>query len=45
MEKLDPEKLYVEFRPGVTPTEPIIPRRYTLTHSDVTAEVLFSRTI
>jgi hypothetical protein len=42
MEKLDPEKLYVEFRPGVTPTEPIIPRRYTLTHSDVTAELFLT---
>lgn len=39
MKKLNPKKLHVEFRPGVTPTEPIIPRRYTLTHSDVTAEL------
>ncbi len=39
MKKLNPQKLHVEFRPGVTPTEPIMPRRYTLTHSDVTAEL------
>jgi hypothetical protein len=42
MEKLNPEKLYVEFRPGVTLTEPIMPRRYTLTHSDVTAELFLT---
>ncbi|MDP4092108.1 MAG: staygreen family protein [Bacillota bacterium] len=42
MEKLNPEKLHVEFRPGVTPTEPIIPRRYTLTHSDVSAELFLT---
>jgi hypothetical protein len=39
MSKLNPEKLSVEFRQGVTPTEPIILRRYTLTHSDITAEL------
>lgn len=39
MSRLNPEKLSVEFREGVTPTEPIIHRRYTLTHSDVTAEL------
>ena len=32
------EKLNVEFI-GVTKTEPIIPRRYTLTHSDITADL------
>lgn len=42
MEKLNPEKLYVNFMPGVTPTEPIMPRRYTLTHSDVTAELFLT---
>ena len=38
MSQLNPKKLYVEFI-GVTATEPIIPRRYTLTHSDITAEL------
>lgn len=38
MRRLNPEKLSVEFRKRVTTTEPIIPRRYTLTHSDITAE-------
>lgn len=41
MKVFDPEKLYVEFRPGVTKTEPILGRKYTLTHSDISAE-LFS---
>lgn len=39
MSKLNPEKLSVEFRVGVTFAELIIPRRYTLTHSDITAEL------
>lgn len=42
MSKLNPEKLSVEFRRGVTSTEPIIPRRYTLTHSDITAELFLT---
>lgn len=42
MSKLNPEKLSVEFRQGVTSTEPVIPRRYTLTHSDITAELFLT---
>jgi hypothetical protein len=42
MSKLNPEKLSVEFREGVTETEPVIPRRYTLTHSDITAELFLT---
>jgi hypothetical protein len=42
MSHLKPEKLSVEFMTGVTPTEPIIPRRYTLTHSDITAELFLN---
>jgi len=42
MERLDPEKLYVEFRSGVTTTEPILGRKYTLTHSDITAELFLT---
>jgi len=42
MERLNPEKLNVEFRPGVTTTEPIIGRRYTLTHSDIIAELFLT---
>jgi len=42
MSRLNPEKLSVEFREGVTAVEPIIPRRYTLTHSDITAELFLT---
>jgi len=42
MSLLKPEKLSVEFRKGVTTTEPIIPRRYTLTHSDITADLFLT---
>lgn len=42
MSKLNPKKLSVEFRKGITNTEPIIPRRYTLTHSDITAELFLT---
>lgn len=42
MGKLNPEKLYVEFRPGVTTTQPILGRKYTLTHSDITAELFLT---
>lgn len=38
----NPDKLYVEFREGITYTEPIIHRRYTLTHSDITAELFLT---
>jgi hypothetical protein len=34
-------KLSVDFK-GVTPTSPIIPRRYTLTHSDITANLFLT---
>jgi len=42
LERLDPNKLSVEFRDGVTKTEPIEGRRYTLTHSDITAELFLT---
>lgn len=42
MNKLNPDKLSVKFRPGVTSRGPIIPRRYTLTHSDKTAELFLN---
>ena len=42
MKKLDPDKLLVEYKPGVTPISPIIPRRYTLTHSDETGELFLT---
>jgi hypothetical protein len=42
MERLNPEKLNVEFRDGVTATDPVIGRKYTLTHSDVTADLFLT---
>lgn len=42
LSKLNPDKLKVDFRRGVTQTEPIIPRQYTLTHSDVTGELFLA---
>jgi hypothetical protein len=40
--KFNPEKLYLEFRSGTTPLTPIIPRFYTLSHSDVTAQLFLT---
>ena len=37
-----PEKLSVEYMDGATTTEPFIPRRYTLTHSDLTGELFLN---
>jgi hypothetical protein len=42
VKRLNPDKLNVEFRPGVTTTEPVIGRSYTLTHSDITAELFLT---
>lgn len=42
MSRLNTDKLTVEFREGVTSTEPIVHRRYTLTHSDITAELFLT---
>ena len=39
MGRLNPEKLRVTYLPGVEPETPIAPRRYTLTHSDVTGDL------
>ena len=42
MNRLDPDKLFVELRNGVTLTEPILGRKYTLTHSDITADLFLT---
>jgi len=39
MSRLDPGKLHVRLGAGVTPEGPLIPRRYTLTHSDSTGDL------
>ena len=42
MNRLDGDKLYVELRDDLTATEPIIGRKYTLTHSDITADLFLT---
>lgn len=42
MNKFNPEKLSVEYRDGVTATEPVISRHHTLTHSDDTGELFLT---
>lgn len=42
MNRLDPNKLSVEHRDNITPTSPIKPKKYTLTHSDMTGELFLT---
>lgn len=42
LEKLDPKMLQVNFIMGTGETKPIIPRKYTLTHSDSTGELFLT---
>lgn len=42
MSKFNPEKLQVSFGRGTSKVKPIIPRKYTLTHSDETAELFLT---
>jgi hypothetical protein len=42
LNKLDPKKLQVNFGVGTGDTRPIIPRKYTLTHSDITGELFLT---
>lgn len=42
MSKFNPERLSVEYRDGVTATEPVISRHHTLTHSDDTGELFLT---
>jgi hypothetical protein len=42
MERLNPRKLRVTYLTGTTPGKLIVPRRYTLTHSDITGELFLS---
>lgn len=39
MGRLNPEKLHVTYLPSVRPEAPVVPRRYTLTHSDITGDL------
>jgi len=42
MSRLRPEKLHVRFVEGFTRLGPLVPRRYTLTHSDRTGDLFLS---
>ncbi|MEK4384647.1 staygreen family protein [Solibacillus sp. FSL W7-1464] len=42
MSNFNPERLFVEYREGVTVTEPIISRHHTLTHSDDTGDLFLT---
>lgn len=42
MSRLKPHKLHVRFRQGAKPEGPLIPRRYTLTHSDFTGDLFLT---
>jgi len=37
--KLDPHKVLVQYRDGMQPYDPVEGRTYTLTHSDITAQL------
>ena len=39
MRRLNPDKIHVEFGLGLTSQWAIVPRRYTLTHSDATGDL------
>jgi hypothetical protein len=42
MKRLNPEKLHITFLSGTTQEILILPRRYTLTHSDMTGELFMT---
>jgi len=42
MQRLNPRKLHVTYLTGATLEQLIVPRRYTLTHSDITGELFLS---
>jgi hypothetical protein len=42
MQRLNPKKLHITYLTGATPDKLIVPRRYTLTHSDITGNLFLS---
>jgi hypothetical protein len=42
MSRLDTDKLTVEFREGVNERAPLVPRRYTITHSENTQDIFLT---
>lgn len=39
MRELKPEKIFVQYRDRIKPYDPVINRKYTITHSDITADL------
>ncbi len=39
MRKLNPQKVFVQYRDTMKPYEPVMNRKYTITHSDISAEL------
>lgn len=39
MNELNPQKVFIQYRDTMNPYEPVMGRRYTITHSDTTAEL------
>lgn len=39
MKELNPQKVFVQYRDSIKPYEPVRSRLYTITHSDITAEL------
>jgi hypothetical protein len=42
MKRLNPQKLHVSYLTDATPGDLILPRRYTLTHSDITGKLFLT---
>jgi hypothetical protein len=42
MKRLNPQKIHVAYLTGTTPEDLVLPRRYTLTHSDRTGELFLT---
>lgn len=42
MREFDPDKVFVQYRSGICPATPVVPRRYTLTHSDATGDLFLT---
>ena len=39
MRELNPQKVFVQYRDRMKPYEPVMGRKYTITHSDITADL------
>lgn len=39
MRELNPQKIFIQYRDIIKPYDPVIGRKYTITHSDTTAEL------